>query len=140
MKKKVYYSMHQHPGLRIPIHEFGPSMTQPDEALSIEQILARVSHGLTTGLGASVSDDDYDDPNDEDFDDPTLQPGFDKLDALELATSEQTRDLEDRIDKHRKKSAKNKEDEEFKKRVDEEVQKRVDEEISKRQKQEEPQE
>lgn len=132
MKKRVYYSMHQHPGVRIPKHEFGPSMTQPDEALTIEEILNRVSHGLTTGIGASVSDDDYDDPNDDDFDDPTLQPGFDKLDALELATSEQTRDLEDRIDKHRKKSAKKKADEEF--------QKRVDEEIARRQQQEEPQE
>ena len=132
MKKKVYYSMHQHPGIRIPKHDFGVSITQPDEALSIQQILDRVSHGLTTGIGASVSDDDYDDPNDDDFDDPTLQPGFDKLDALQLSTSEETLDLEDRIDKHRKKSAKKKADEEFRKRVDEE--------IAKRQKKEESQE
>lgn len=140
MKKKVYYSMHQHPGVRIPKHEFGPSQTQPDEALSIEQILNRVQNGLTTGIGASSSDDDYDDPNDDDFDDPTLQPGFDKLDALELATSEETRDLEDRIDKHRKKAAKKKVDEEFNKVVEDKVKKRVDEELAKRQKQEEPQE
>ena len=130
-KKRVYFSMHQHPGVRIPKHEFGPSKTQPDEALSIEQILSRVQHGLTTGLGASVSDNDYDDPNDDDFDDPTLQPGFDKLDALQLSTSEETLDLEDRIDKHRKASAKKKADEEFKKKVDDEIERR---------KQEEPQE
>lgn len=128
MKKKVYYSMHQHPGVRIPKHEFGPSKTQPDEALSIEQILDRVQRGLTTGVGASVSDADYDDPNDDDFDDPTLQPGFDKLDALELATSEEIRDLEDRIDKHRKKAAKKKADEEFNKRVDEEIARRKQQE------------
>jgi len=131
MKKKVYYSMHQHPGVRIPKHEFGPSKTQPDEALSIQQILDRVSRGLTTGLGASVSDADYDDPNDDDFDDPTLQPGFDRLDALEIATSKETQDLEDRIDQHRKRSAKKKADDEFQKRVDEEIERR---------KQEEPQE
>lgn len=104
-------------GIKIP----GVSITQPDEALTIEQILLRVSQGLTTGVGASVNDDDYDDPNDEDFDDPTLQPGFDTLDALEYANSEQSEKLRSDVEEHKKRKKKKEQDDLF----EAEVQKRL---------------
>ena len=63
---------------RVKCMEPGVSITQPDEALSIQEILVRVSKGLTTGVGASSSDADYDDPNDDDFDDPGCKVGSSK--------------------------------------------------------------
>lgn len=90
-----------------------PSVTQPDEALTIQQILARVQAGLTTGVGASLREDDYDDPNDDDFDDPTLQPGFDKLDALQYSTSEESDDLRDKVEKAKKRKKKKEQDDLF---------------------------
>lgn len=126
--KKKFFSMYNHPGVKVPVHDFGPSVTQPDESLTIQQILARVSQGLTTGIGASVSDDDYDDPNDDDFDDPTLQPGFDKLDALQIETSQESDDLRKKVTEEKRKKKMKQEDEEFKKKVDEEIQRRKAEE------------
>lgn len=128
MKKKVYYSMHQHPGVKVPTHDFGPSITQPDDSMTIQQILDRVRHGLTTGLGASRSDDDYDDPNDDDYDDPTIQPGFDKLDALSIATSDDTYDKRDRIEAAKEKKKKDKAKAEFDKAVEDEINRRKQEE------------
>ena len=55
MKKPKFYSMYNHPGVKIPSHDFGPSITEPDESLTIQQILVRVQKGLTTGVGASTS-------------------------------------------------------------------------------------
>ena len=42
---------------RVKRIEFDPSITQPDEALTIQEILDRVSRGLTTGVGAPGADD-----------------------------------------------------------------------------------
>ena len=98
-----------------------PSVTQPDEALTIQQILARVQAGLTTGVGASVREDDYDDPSDDDFDDPTLQPGFDKLDALQISTSEESDDLREKVDKAKKRKKKKEQEDAF----EAEVQRRI---------------
>lgn len=109
--------------VKIPTHDFGPSITQPDEALSIQQILDRVSRGLTTGLGASVSDEDYDDDDDEDFDAPHLQPGFDKLDALQMATSDESASIRERIKALKARRIKEQHD----KLIDAEVQKRLKE-------------
>ena len=109
------------PGRAKGEHISGPSITQPDEALSIQEILYRVSHGQTTGIGASTNDDDYDDPDDEDFDDPTLQPGFDKLDALEYATSEQSEDLRNKVEDHKKRVKQKQQDDLF----DQEVERRI---------------
>lgn len=108
---------------RVKCMEPGVSITQPDEALSIQEILVRVSKGLTTGVGASSSDADYDDPNDDDFDDPTLQPGFDKLDALSISTNDQSAELREMVEDGKRKKAKKDHDD----MIEAEVQKRLKE-------------
>lgn len=88
--------------------DMGVSVTQPNDSLTIQQILVRVSQGLTTGVGASTSDSDYDDPNDDDFEDPTLDPEFDKLEALSYMNSEE---VEQTVKAERKRRQKKKEKE-----------------------------
>ena len=127
MKKPKFYSMYNHPGVRIPAHDFGPSKTEPDESLTIQQILVRVQKGLTTGVGASTSEDDYDDPNDDDFDDPTLQPGFDKLDAALLANGADAQEKGEKIQKYQEDRKKKKKKKEFDQAVDAEIERRKQE-------------
>lgn len=96
MKKRKFFSACQIDKLKVcDVVDPGVSMTEPDQSLSIQQILKRVSEGKTTGL-LDQSQLEFDDENDNDFDDPTLQPGFDKLDMLQLSTSSE---VEDNIDK-----------------------------------------
>lgn len=108
---------------RVKCHEPGVSITQPDEALTIQEILMRVSKGLTTGVGASSSDADYDDPNDEDFDDPTIQPGFDKLDALSISNNDRSAELRELVEDGKRKKKKKDHDD----MIEAEVQKRLKE-------------
>lgn len=103
--------------------EWEPSVTQPDESMTIREILHRVSQGMTTGL-ADNPNLEYDEENDDDFGDPSLDPEFDKLDALAISTSDEANDLRDRVDQAKKRAKKKKDDEDFQKRVDEEIEKR----------------
>lgn len=132
MKKRKFFAACQIDKLNVsPVVDPGVSMTEPDQSLSIQQILKRVSEGKTTGL-LDQSTLEYDDPNDNDFEDPTLQPGFDKLDMLQLSTSSETEDNIDKIkvfNKRRKQKI-------LEKNINDEVERRVKE----RQKKEAPQE
>lgn len=98
----------------------GVSITQPDESLSIREILHRVSKGLTTGLGDTPFGE-YDDENDEDFDDPTLDPEFDRLDALAHVASPEADDLREQERNERKRVRRKKEEDAF----NAEVEKRI---------------
>lgn len=98
----------------------GVSITQPDESLSIREILHRVSQGLTTGLGDTPFGE-YDDENDEDFDDPTLDPEFDRLDALAHVASPEADDLREQERNERKRVRRKKEEDAF----NAEVEKRI---------------
>lgn len=105
-----------------PNCDMGKSLTEPDQAMSIQQILDRVSKGLTTGLN-DLPVGSFDDDDDNDFDDPTLQPGFDKLDMLQLSTSSQVEDDLDKIAKYKsRKERKKRED-----AIEAEVQRRLQE-------------
>ena len=105
-----------------PVCDPGVSITEPDQAMSIQQILDRVSKGLTTGL-SDLPPGSFDDDDDNDFDDPTLQPGFDKLDMLQLSTSSQVEDDLDKIAKYKsRRQRKERED-----AIEAEVQKRLKE-------------
>lgn len=131
MKKRKFFSACQIDKLNVsPVIDPAPSMTEPDQSLSIQQILKRVSEGKTTGL-LDQSTLEYDDPTDNDFDDPTLQPGFDKLDMLQISTSSE---VEDNIEKinvfNKRRKQKN-----LEKNINDEVERRVKE----RQKKEAPQ-
>lgn len=132
MKKRKFFSACQIDKLQVSlVCDPGVSMTEPDQSLSIQQILKRVSEGKTTGL-LDQSALEFDDPNDNDFDDPTLQPGFDKLDMLQISTSSE---VEDNIEKinvfNKRRQQKN-----LEKNINDEVERRVKE----RQKKEAPQE
>ena len=133
MSKKRFYSSVDAASDRVKsLGDFGPSVTQPDESLTIQQILVRVSQGLTTGVGESLRDEDYDGEDDHDWDDPTRQPGFDRLDALEYQNSE-------KAEKTRREARKRKQvaDEKAKKDAFDDA---VNKEIERRSKKEEPQE
>lgn len=106
-----------------------PSVTEPDQSLTIQEILRRVSEGKTTGL-TDLPSECFDDDDDNDFDDPTIQPGFDKLDMAQLSTSAETEDNLDRISRY--KSKKHREQRE--QAIEAEVQRRLQEQ------QKEPQE
>jgi len=130
MKKKVvFFSMYQHPGVKIPKKIWKPSVTQPDESLTIQQILYRVSQGLTTGLGGVPGEGDFDDDNDHDWDAPDRQPDFDKLDAALYATSDAVRDAQREAQEVQERSRKKKAKEDFDKAVDEEIARRKQEEV-----------
>lgn len=62
---------------------FPPSIAEPDQSLSIEEIMRNVvatgQTGLPTGLDA-----EYDDEDNEDFDDPTLDPGLTVMEASDI--------------------------------------------------------
>ena len=131
-KKRFYSSVDAIPDRVKSLGDFGPSITQPDESLTIQQILLRVQQGLTTGVGASLNDADYDPEDDHDWEDPTRQPGFDRLDALEYQNGE-------KAEKTRQEARQRKKDSDEKAKKDA-FQKAVDEEIQRRQKKEEPQE
>lgn len=106
---------------------FDSSITQPDEALTIQQILDRVSRGLTTGVGAPGADD-YDDENDHDWDDPTIQPGFDKLDALEYTHSDKAHKLRKQVAQEEEEKQRSKQKKEFDDAVAAEIERRKKEE------------
>lgn len=132
MKKRFYSSVDVSPDRVKSLGDFGPSITQPDESLTIQEILLRVQRGLTTGVGPSLREEDYDSEDDHDWEDPTRQPGFDRLDALEYQSSE-------KAEKTRQEARKRKKDSDEKAKKDA-FEKAVDEEIQRRQKKEEPQE
>ncbi len=58
-----------------------PSVTEPNQCLSISQILARYGSGALVNASQGVYDDDE---SDDIVDDPTLSPEFDFLDAYLL--------------------------------------------------------
>lgn len=128
MKKKRFFSIVDVYQDRVKsLGDFGPSATQPDESLTIQQILVRVSQGLTTGVGESKNDIDYDSEDDHDWDNPTLQPGFDTLDALEYAHSDHSERIR-REEKQRKEDAKKKkEKDDFDRQVQEAARRLVQE-------------
>ncbi|MBQ3410776.1 MAG: hypothetical protein IJH30_03390 [Bacillus sp. (in: Bacteria)] len=70
---------------RVKLTEFPPSIVEPNQSLSIQEIIRNVTQtgqtGLATGLAAEYDDDDQNN-DDGDFDDPTLSQEFDRLDAL----------------------------------------------------------
>lgn len=70
---------------RVKLTEFPPSIVEPNQSLSIQEIIRNVTQtgqtGLATGLAAEYDDDDQNNDG-GDFDDPTLNPEFDRLDAL----------------------------------------------------------
>ena len=59
---------------------------EPDQSLSIEQILKNVATTGVTGLPRPI-EAVYDSEDNEDFDDCTIQPEFDNLDALDALES-----------------------------------------------------
>lgn len=69
----------------VKLTEFPPSIVEPNQSLSIQEIIRNVTQtgqtGLATGLAAEYDDDDQNN-DDGDFDDPTLNQEFDRLDAL----------------------------------------------------------
>lgn len=109
--------------------EIKPGLTEPDQSLSIQQILDRVQKGLTTGL-SDLPAGEYDSDDDDDFDDPTIQPGFDKLDMAQISTSAETEDNLDRISRYKSKKQREKREQ----AIEAEVQRRLQEQ------QKEPQE
>lgn len=72
--------------------EYGASIVEPNQSLSIQEIIRNVSQtgqtGLATGVAAEYDDNDQNN-DDGDFDDPTLDQGLDKLDALNLLYKQQ---------------------------------------------------
>ena len=69
----------------VDLTEFPPSIVEPNQSLSIQEIIRNVTQtgqtGLATGLAAEYDDDDQNNDG-GDFDDPTLNLDFDRLDAL----------------------------------------------------------
>ena len=69
---------------------FPPSIAEPDQSLSIEEIMRNVvatgQTGLPTGLDA-----EYDDDNNDDFDDPTLDPGLTIMEATDILQDTKSR-------------------------------------------------
>lgn len=112
MKKKWYSSSNVTKVIVGDNKDWGPSVTQPDESLSVREILYRVSQGLTTGI-PDGPDPEFDDDNDEDFQDPTLDPEFDTLDALSLATSEEADLIREREETRKKRQRKKKQEDAF---------------------------
>lgn len=120
-RKIKYFSAANITAVDVGEQEWKPSVTQPDESLSIRQILARVAHGMTTGLDQFAGSGEYDEDDNEDFDDPTLDPEFDKLDALAYATSEEADELREQEIKRKERARKKKHDD----AIEAEVQRRV---------------
>lgn len=129
-KKRFFSSVDVDPDRIKPYGDFGPSITQPDESLTIQEILIRVQQGLTTGVGPSLRDADYDDEDDHDWEDPSRQPGFDKLDALEYMNSEKAEKTRNEERGRRKKADEKAKNDAFQKAVDEEIQRRQKKEES----------
>lgn len=59
---------------------------EPDQSLSIEEILRNVATTGVTGLPRPIAAV-YDDDNNYDFDDESIQPEFDQFDALDALES-----------------------------------------------------
>lgn len=64
-----------------------PSQTQPDQTLTLREILYNVSVGNSTGLDDFTGPGMYDEEDDFDFDDPTLDPDFNEMDAINVSSS-----------------------------------------------------
>lgn len=58
------------------------NFAEPDQSLSIEQILRNVATTGVTGLPRPISAV-YDDDNNNDYEDESIQPEFDQFDALD---------------------------------------------------------
>lgn len=73
---------------------YGPSMVEPNQSLSIQEIIRNVSQTGQTGLASGIAAE-YDDPDQNndggDFDDPTLQQDLDKLDAMNILYKQQSK-------------------------------------------------
>lgn len=121
VSKRKYFSAANISAVDVGDQEWKPSLTQPDESLSIRQILARVANGYTTGLDQFAGNGEYDDEDNNDFDDPTLDPEFDKLDALAFATSEEADELREQEIKRKERARKKKHDD----AIEAEVQRRL---------------
>lgn len=72
--------------------EYGPSIVEPNQSLSIQEIIRNVSQtgqtGLASGIAAEYDDDDqYNDGGD--FDDITLNQDLDRLDAMNYLYKQQ---------------------------------------------------
>lgn len=65
--------------------EFGVSKCEPEQALTIKEIVLRVSNGMTTGVSARSYDFDEDD--DEDFSDETLDQGALRQEMIDYENS-----------------------------------------------------
>ena len=72
---------------------------EPDQSLSIEQILRNVATTGVTGLPRPISAV-YDDDNNNDYEDESIQPEFDQFDALDALESHRrnARSLKKQID------------------------------------------
>ena len=70
---------------RVKMTVIPPSIVEPNQSLSIQEIIRNVTQtgqtGLATGLAAEYDDPDQNDDS-GDFEDPTLNQEFDRLDAL----------------------------------------------------------
>lgn len=71
---------------------YGPSIVEPNQSLSIQEIIRNVSQtgqtGLASGIAAEYDDDDqYNDGGD--FDDITLNQDLDRLDAMNYLYKQQ---------------------------------------------------
>lgn len=64
-----------------------PTQTQPDQTLTLREILYNVSEHNTTGLDYLSGPGQYDEEDDYDFDDPTLDPDFNEMDAINVSSS-----------------------------------------------------
>lgn len=126
---KKWFSMANVKSVNIKQNDPGVSITQPDESLSIRQILARVAAGMTTGLG-DLPAGEYDDEGNDDYDDPTLDPEFDKLDALSIMNSDEAEELRETERQAKIRMRKKKEQEAFDAEVDKRVQERLSEQPS----------
>lgn len=127
--KKVKFSTPWNKQYRTFAPKYKPSITVPDDAMTIQEILARVSRGLTTGLDGAVGYGDEDDQDDLEtgWDDPTLDPDFDKLDALEMLNGPDADKTRQEYQEAVKRTRKKKKDFE----IEAEVQKRINETKSK---------
>lgn len=127
--KKKWYSMANVKSVNIKQNDPGVSITQPDESLSIRQILARVAAGKTTGLG-DLPAGEYEDEDLDDYDEPAMDPDFDKLDALAIINSDEAEELRETERQEKVRKRKKKEQEAFDAEVEKRVQARLSEQPS----------
>lgn len=86
-----------------PAKRFHINHAEPDQSLSIEEILRNVATTGVTGLPRPITAV-YDDDDNNDFGDESIQPEFDNLDALDALESHRrnARSIQKRLDAERK--------------------------------------